>query len=146
MRGFRGPLWRTPRPFRSAGLGVNETTQARFTQVGLEAWVVNTPAELVTQLGLEAWIIQDQPATPLSARARLGPRGFLGVPPRRFRESNLYPVGAANFTTRMTATQVGLEAWVVNNPTQLVTQVGLELWIITDGVSFTPPPFLWVST
>ncbi len=56
----------------------------------------------------------------------IGPRGFLGIPPRKFRERTL-PV-----ETTARITQVGLEAWGSFNPTARFTQVGLEVWINSD--------------
>lgn len=67
-------------------LWFQEVPQLRATQVGLEPWFKEDPQLKVTQIGLEVWISIAPAPVPIPPRAKLGPRGFLGIPPRRFRE------------------------------------------------------------
>jgi hypothetical protein len=48
--------------------GGNQATQARFTQIGAEAWVKNPPAAVFTQIGVEAWIV----GNPAAAFTQIG--------------------------------------------------------------------------
>ena len=58
-------------------------------QVGLEVWVQNNPGLIVTQVGLEVWSATVRGEITLTPRAKLGPVGFLGIPPRTFRERSI---------------------------------------------------------
>lgn len=51
--------------FAPTSTGGITSTQARFTQVGAEAWVSNTPAAAFTQIGAEAWV-SNKPAMVVS--------------------------------------------------------------------------------
>jgi len=61
----------------------------RVTQAGLEPWFQATPSLQVTQIGLEVWISIKPASISILPRAELGPKGFLGIPPRKFRERTL---------------------------------------------------------
>lgn len=55
-----------------------------------------------------------------------GPRGLLGIPPRRFRERTLPTQTAARIV------QTGLEVWTLGDPEVQFSQVGLEVWTRSD--------------
>lgn len=63
---------------------------------------------------------------PFNRQGMQGPRGLLGVPPRRFRERTLLTQTQARFT------QVGWETWGTSNPDARFTQVGWEVWAPSD--------------
>jgi len=65
--------------------------------------------------------------SPFGGRTNFGPKGFLGIPPRRFKERTL-PV-----QTTARITQAQLEVWrSTAQPETRFTQVGLEVWINSD--------------
>ncbi len=101
---------------------------AQVTQAGLEPWALYTPTVNIYQVGLEVWIPASPAPDPINRRAKLGPRGFLGIPPRRFRESRNFAEQPAP-GTEVDIYQVGLEPWVQDTPEAQITQVGLEPWV-----------------
>lgn len=80
--------------------------------------------------------------TRFSGKAGIGPRGFLGITPRTFKErtlQNFTPLRVtqiglepwSSYDATFKVTQVGLEPWVANTPDLKVTQIGLEVWVST---------------
>lgn len=64
---------------------------------------------------------------PFNRPGMQGPRGLLGIPPRRFRERTLDNQSRARFT------QAGLEVWRrTAQPETRFSQVQLEVWTLTD--------------
>lgn len=61
-------------------------TDGRFTGSALEPWYQVSPDARFTGTVLEVWISNSPAPIPLPPKAKLGPRAFLGIPPRRFRE------------------------------------------------------------
>lgn len=72
------------------------------------------------------------PGVPDWSQSSIGPRGLLGIPPRKFRE-RILPISPVVTSTEARFTQAGLEAWTkTTTPNTHFTQAGLEIWINSD--------------
>jgi len=97
--GPAGFLGIQPRTFRERTLN-GDFSNTRATQVGYEPWATFNPDLRATQVNYDTWVTinPDLRATQVCLevwvsslpaeiyKAKLGPRGFLGVVPRTFRE------------------------------------------------------------
>jgi hypothetical protein len=82
---------------------VQDTPVLRVPNAAIEPWVQDNPELRVLQVVLEVWGLTALATIVVQPRAELGPRGLLGIPPRRFRERSVPTVAMRPPTTGIPA-------------------------------------------